>query len=187
MIFSIKNAIPKELLENIKSNVTDELLTRNQNVFGMYNRAGKTLNISKTTELKELDAEIHLFITKLCKKFVEYRFKPQFSSGDSGYEFHRYEPGDMCLVHEDGECAFSDDNTSLLRYATIVLHLNTVESGGETVFPNQNMSFKTIEGQVLIFPPYGAFTHYVTPSSERRDIVMTWLVYDGITVSKKGQ
>lgn len=184
MIFSIQNAVPKELLEKIKHEVSDELLIRKQNVFGRYNRVGKTLNISNTPELKELDTELHLFITTLCKKFVAYRFKPQFASGDSGYEFHRYESGDMCFVHADGECAFGDDITAQLRYATVILHLNTVESGGETVFPNQNMSFKTIEGQVLVFPPYGSFPHYVTPSSERRDIVMTWLVYTGVTVSR---
>jgi hypothetical protein len=184
MIFNIKDAVPKDLLEKIKCEVTDELLASNTNVLGAYNRIGKTLNISNTPELSQLDTQICGFITKLSDEFIQYRFKPMFGSGDSGYEFHRYEPGDMCLVHADYECSFKQNNTSLLRYATVILHLNTVAVGGETVFPHQNKSFPTIEGQVLIFPPYGEYQHYVTPSSERRDILMTWMVYNGITVSK---
>jgi hypothetical protein len=105
-------------------------------------------------------------------------------SGDSGYEFHRYEPGDMCLLHADGECSFNSSSTSLLRYATVILHLNTVKTGGELVFPHQNKTFPTIEGQVIIFPPHGGYQHYVTPSSERRDILMTWMVYNNIIVDK---
>jgi hypothetical protein len=184
MIFNVKDAVPKDLLEKIRYGVTDELLSSNANVLGAYNRTGKTLNISNTPELKQLDIQICEFITKLSEEFIHYRFNPQFTSGDSGYEFHRYEPGDMCLVHADQEFAFKQNNTSLLRYATVVLHLNTVTVGGETVFPHQNKSFPTIEGQVLVFPPYGGYQHYVTPSTERRDILMTWMVYNGITVNK---
>ena len=185
MIFSIKDAVPKELLENIKHSVTDELLASTGNTLGAYNRIGKTLNISSTPELSQLDAQICAFITNLTAKFISPRFRPTFSSGDSGYEFHRYEPGDTCLFHEDGEFSFGGGNTSLLRYATVILHLNTVKTGGELVFPNQNKSFPTIEGQVLIFPPHGGYPHYVTPSPEKRDILMTWMVYSGITVSKE--
>jgi hypothetical protein len=184
MIFSIKDAVPKELLENIKRGVTDELLASTSNTLGMYNRAGKTLHISNTPELNQLDTQICEFITKLSSDFITYRFRPQHPSGDSGYEFHRYEPGDICLVHGDGELSFGNGNTSLLRYATVILHLNTVKNGGELVFPEQNKTFPTIEGQAIIFPPYYGYQHYVTPSSERRDILMTWMVYNNIIVSK---
>jgi hypothetical protein len=184
MIFSIKDAVPKELLENIKRSVTDELLANIPNKLGAYNRVGKTLNISKEPELNQLDTQICEFITKLSDEYISYRFRPAFTSGDSGYEFHRYEPGDACLLHADGEFSFDKSNTSLLRYATVILQLNTIETGGELVFPHQNKTFPTIEGQVIIFPPYGGYQHYVTPSSERRDILMTWMVYNNIIVSK---
>ena len=187
MIYSLQNAIPKELILKIKSGITDELLYSSDQLGG-YNRVGKTVNISKTPELACLDSDLSLFIGNLVKKYINFRYAPSFATGDSGYEFHRYAPGDMCLVHTDGECDIVEGgNTGLLRYATIVLHLNTVHSGGKTVFPHQNKSFDTIEGQVLIFPPYNAYPHYVTPSDERRDIVMTWLVYTDINVIRTKQ
>ena len=185
MIYSLQNIIPKELIAKIKSDVTDELLCKLSDPLGAYNRTGKSINISKTPELTSLDAELYDFICKLSTDFVNFRYRPMFKTGDSGYEFHRYGPEDICLVHGDGEVAFAgQENTALLRYATVVLHLNTVKNGGKTIFPNQNKSFDTVEGQVLIFPPYHAYQHYVTPSDEQRDIVMTWMVYNGITVSK---
>lgn len=186
MIYSLQNVIPKDLIAKIKSSVTDELLCRAATPLGAYNRAGKTINISDTSELAALDLDLCNFISKISNEFVSFRYRPQSTTGDSGYEFHRYEPEDMCSVHGDGEFVFTDGkDSSLLRYATIVLHLNTVKNGGKTVFPNQNQSFDTIEGQVLVFPPYHAYQHYVTPSTERRDIVMTWLVYSDITVTKR--
>ena len=185
MIYAIQNAIPPELLQQIKSNITDELIASKTKPFGRHYRVGSTVNISKNENLVSLDADICKFVKKLSEEFVEVRYKPPFSGGDSGYEFHRYMPGEMCLTHGDGECIFNEDNTSLLRYATVIMHLNTVKNGGETVFPNQNKSFSTVEGQVLIFPPYAGYQHYVTPSEEVRDIVMTWLVYSNITVVKR--
>jgi len=71
MIFSVKDAVPKDLLEKIKSEVTDELLASNASVLGKYNRSGKTLIISRTPELSELDAQICEFITKLSNEYIQ--------------------------------------------------------------------------------------------------------------------
>lgn len=184
MIFAVQNAIPKELIDRIRGSVSEVLLAQDAPRFGTtYNRMGNTICISKTPQLSEVDAAIADFICAFSEEVVRHRYSPEFATGDSGYEYHQYAPGDMCFPHSDGATSFARGESScLLRYATVVMHLNTVDEGGETVFPIQNQSFKTLEAQVLVFPPYGTHPHYVTPSQQTREIVMTWLVYTGINV-----
>ena len=100
-----------------------------------------------------------------------------------GYEYHIYNPNDICRYHSDGELQDNSKPHTLLRYASVVLHLNTVTEGGELVFPNQNKSIKTEEGKLVIFPPYGMFAHYTTPSNQKREVLVSWLVYDGLIVN----
>jgi hypothetical protein len=83
----------------------------------------------------------------------------------------------VCHTHSDGEAV-----SGLLRYASVVMHLNTIEEGGELVFPNQNKSVKTEEGKVVIFPPYGMFEHYSTPADVAREVIVTWFVYNNVRV-----
>jgi hypothetical protein len=76
------------------------------------------------------------------------------------------------------------DNVTLLRYASVILHLNTVREGGELVFPEQNVKIQTEEGKLVVFPPYGMYGHYTTPSNETREVIVSWFVYNGINVVK---
>jgi hypothetical protein len=151
-----------------------------------FNRDGKTVNITKTPELQQVDA----FLSKLFSDihsnvvFQRYRPPPVCTSGDSGYEYHLYEPGDVCHFHADYEFHSGDEDT-LLRYASVVLHLNTVNQGGELVFPSQDKKIKTEMGKVVIFPPYGMFSHYTTPSEEPREVVVTWFVYTNHVIRRK--
>jgi predicted 2-oxoglutarate/Fe(II)-dependent dioxygenase YbiX len=147
----------------------------------VYNRDGYTVNISEQPSLKELDNKLAGIFRKLQDDVVAHRYKPQYASGDSGYEYHIYEPGDVCHIHCDGEIT-RRTNGGLLRYASVVIHLSTLEDGGELVFPTQNTSVKTEAGKVVIFPPYGMFQHYTTPSTQPREVIVTWFVYNGITV-----
>ena len=186
MITLLKDAVPSELIKKIRTQCDPHLLKDNTAKFGhAYNRVGRTVNVSQVESLKELDLEIADFFKDFINNFVSPVLRPIYGASDSGYEFHRYGAGDSCLVHSDCEVAFGADQThTLLRFATVIFHLNTVKNGGETIFPNQNQSFKTVEGQILVFPPIGAYPHYVTPSDEPRDILMTWLVYNSIRVVK---
>jgi hypothetical protein len=70
------------------------------------------------------------------EELVQRRYKPQFASADSGYEYHRYNAGEQCFHHADGEVI-----NGLLRYASIIIHLST--NDGETIFPQQDRKIKT--------------------------------------------
>jgi hypothetical protein len=184
MILSIQNAIPKELIDEVRGQASSWFLENTPPPYNnAYNRLGRTVCITQEPALKAVDDKLSKFLQEFSAAVITPRFTPQFPTGDSGFEYHRYEIGDSCFVHSDGVTDMGANSVrGLVRYATVLIHLNSVAEGGETVFPNQNQSFKTIEGQVLVFPPYGTHPHYVTPSSEPREIVMTWMVYSGINI-----
>jgi len=181
MIFALPNAFPKELIAEIREKMSTISVEPDNAFGGAYNRMGKTVSFH-LPELQELDAKISSFISNFSQEFIKPHYQPPVATSDSGYEYHKYGIGQGCLVHADQEFNFPNGaRTSLLRFATVVVHLNTVNEGGETVFPNQNKQFKTIEGQILVFPPYGGYPHYVTPCVDvEREILMTWFVYTGI-------
>jgi len=127
-----------------------------------YNRDGKSVFITKTPALKTVDDSVASIMNRLQAEVVKQRFKPMFNSGDSGYEYHLYAPGQMCHYHTDGEVA-----QGVLRYATVILFL-TDNEGGELVFPAQNREIKPEAGKVVVFPPYGTHGHYSKPSNTDR-------------------
>ena len=187
MIYTLENMFPKELIVEIKKS-TNGLIEKNisPTLFNRAsNRGGQTIYISKEESLKELDKKISHFMNTFSNNFIQYTFKPSFSSADSGYEYHKYSAGDSCAVHSDGEIDFGKNKiNALIRYATVIVHLNTVKNGGETIFPDQGKTIKSIEGQIVVFPPYGNYPHYVTKSNEEREILMTWCVYSGINATR---
>ena len=181
MIIEIPNYLNTEIIKNIKEAVKPYIFKENSTT---YNRDGNTVNITEIAELKELDNKLHTLFTDIQQNVIAQRFKPQFSSADTGYEYHIYHAGDICHYHGDGEVVSVKNKHSLLRYASVVLHLNTVHQGGELVFPSIDKRIKTEEGKLVVFPPYGMFGHYTTPSNEDREILVSWFVYNNLSVIK---
>jgi len=173
MIYEFPNYIDLELIQEIKNQSRKHIQLDKA---GSYNREGNTVDITNTPELKELDNKIHSLMESIQTELVQLRFKPQFDSADSGYEYHRYNVGEQCLHHADGEVM-----NGLLRYASVIIHLST--NDGETIFPQQNRKIKTEEGKVVIFPPYGGFGHYVSPSTTPREVLVSWFVYVGVSIN----
>jgi predicted 2-oxoglutarate/Fe(II)-dependent dioxygenase YbiX len=149
-----------------------------------YNREGTTVLISKIPELKELDIKLQAIFSRLYGNTIAPRYKPALASGDQGYEYHLYRSGDICHYHTDSEIAESTDRSCFqLRYASVILHLSTNEDGGDLIFPAQKQTVKTEAGKIVVFPPYGAFGHYTTPSSKPREVIVAWFVYKNVTVN----
>lgn len=182
MIIEIPNAVTREQCSFIREAVKPFLVFSNQNT---YNRDGKTVNITRTPELCEIDNFLAEVFVRVRRNVLQQRYRPppEAGSGDSGYEYHMYGANEVCHFHADHEFHDGSQET-MLRYASVTLHLNTVHSGGEVVFPTQNKSVKTEEGKLVIFPPYGMFGHYTTPSEEPREVVVTWFVYQNLIVRR---
>ncbi len=182
MIIELPNSVSKNDTAFIREAVRPFLQNQKHAAF---NRDGRSIDITKTSELHKVDAFLSKLFCELQTDVVSQRYRPpsQCESGDSGYEYHMYAPGDVCHFHADHEFHSSSNNT-LLRYASVVLHLNTVDEGGELVFPSQNKSVKTEEGKIVVFPPYGMFSHYTTPSNQPREVVVTWFLYTNYRVTR---
>jgi hypothetical protein len=180
MILEFPNYLDPQTVKEIREAVKPFISQKKETV---YYRDGNTVNITNTEQLKELDNKLYKIFTKIQTDIIQQRYKPIFSSVDSGYEYHIYNPGEICHFHSDSEFAETGENT-LLRYASVVLHLNTVTEGGELVFPEQNVKIKTEEGKLVIFPPYGMFGHYTTPSNQVREVLVSWFVYNGMSINK---
>jgi predicted 2-oxoglutarate/Fe(II)-dependent dioxygenase YbiX len=187
MIIELPNYVDIDFIEEIKNNVTPFIPTETTH---RYYRDGKSVYISKTPELQALDNKLQNFFSLLGKEVIRPRYTPQYKSGDTGYEYHIYEPGQICHTHFDGEVASgsnpNNEAVSCLRYASVVVHLNTPKDGGEIVFPAQNKKIKTEAGKVVIFPPYGMYQHYTTPSDDPREVLVTWFVYSNVSVYVDG-
>jgi hypothetical protein len=179
MILEFPNYVDSETTKEIRETIKPFISSKKETT---YNRDGNTVNITDTPELKNLDDKLHKIFMKIQSDVLQHRYKPSYASADSGYEYHKYNPNDVCHYHSDGELTTSKESKSLLRYASVILHLNTVHEGGELIFPEQNKSIKTEEGKLVIFPPYGLYGHYTTPSNETREILVTWFVYNNINV-----
>lgn len=176
MILEYPNYITKEFAKYIREECQKYIVPDAKPV---YNRDGDTVDISNTPELKEVDSQLHDLMQKISSEILQFRYKPQFKAADDGYDFHRYNPGQGCYFHSDGEV-----DANLLRFASVILQLTTNEDGGELVFPAQNKTIKAEAGKLVIFPPYGMYGHYVTPSSTPRDVIVSWFIYDGVYIQR---
>lgn len=69
------------------------------------------------------------------------------------------------------------DHTTASRFITAILYLNAC-SGGETFFPDINVSVAPAPGRLLVFPPLWTFPHAGLPPRDRaKYIVHTYLWY----------
>lgn len=92
---------------------------------------------------------------------------------DDGFVMACYDPGAVCALHADGQCAEAPNNGH--RIATLLFFLNTVEKGGEIHFPMQDLKIKPEQGKAIIFPPGYMHPHEVLAPESNRYIVQTWI------------
>jgi hypothetical protein len=180
LILEYPNYLDLETTKKIRESIKPFVSNKKQTA---YNRDGNTVNITETPELKTLDKELLEIFSKIQQDIISYRYSIKSPTSDTGYEYHLYNSKEICHYHSDSEFNFIEKK-SMVRYASVVLHLNTVQDGGELIFPNQDVKIKTEEGKLVIFPPYGMFGHYTTPSEEPREVIVSWFCYKDIIAIK---
>ena len=88
----------------------------------------------------------------------------------------RYRPG----AEERFQLHFDAIYHRANRYLVLLWYLNDVEEGGETRFPQLDVTVAARCGRLLMFPPYWMYQHEgVTPRSGDKYILSTYLLFVG--------
>ncbi len=102
---------------------------------------------------------------------------------DDGYVLARYDVGDACIMHVDGQCSVYPNNG--LRLATLLFYLNDVPVGGETTFPLQDVKIQPKEGRAVMFPVGYTHPHVVPTAASTRYILQTWITDPYLAVAER--
>src|SRR5688572_27517300 len=92
----------------------------------------------------------------------------------------RYQPGRA----EQFQLHFDAVNHLAHRYLVMMWYLNDVTEGGETRFPQLELSVTPKAGRLVVFPPYWMYQHEgLPPISGDKYIVSTYLLFTDPQVS----
>lgn len=100
---------------------------------------------------------------------------------DDGFVLAHYRPGDTCVLHDDGQNPEPPHNG--FRLATLLFYLNTINEGGETIFPRQNLAVRPEQGKAILFPATFAYPHRVASPANDRFVLQTWIIDPGMVVN----
>ena len=149
----------------------------------------KFLSVSQYPDWMSLNAKLCLVVNDLVG---DYFARPDHLAAathqewsDDGYIVSRYDVGDTCIMHVDGQCAFYPQNG--LRLATLLFYLNDVESGGETWFPLQDLKVAPKRGRAVMFPVGFTHPHEVLAAQSTRYIMQTWITDPNLVVMERAE
>lgn len=135
------------------------------------------INISLYKEWRSLTNKVVTISNQLTARFFDREDALADAThrdwSDDGYILARYDKGDACIMHVDGQSSEFPNNG--LRLATLLYYLNDVPEGGETWFPLQDMKIKPKRGTAVMFPVGFTHPHQVLPTGSRRYILQTWI------------
>lgn len=90
------------------------------------------------------------------------------------YNLQSYEPdGGFKRLH----CENASSNSGS-RIGVWMIYLNTIQKGGGTFFPNQNITTDAVQGRTLIWPSYWTHVHIGVPAPKEKKYILTgWFSY----------
>lgn len=170
-IWLYPDAFPANLCDHlIKRYDADPTKTRHPIKVGAYteNRRCPKILISRRVEWQDEDQAVAALLERIGIHHYERIYGVRWPFADTGYEIARYEPPhDHCNPHFDGGV--------VTRLTSVIVYLNDVDEGGETVFIRQGVRAKPRRGSALLFPPTYTHPHYAPPPlSGPRYVIVTW-------------
>lgn len=134
------------------------------------------LNLSRIADSSTIDYFAHKCGQALARYNRDVRLPLQVpdSLRRSDLILKRYRPGgaDRFQLH------FDSLNEVCNRYLVLLWYLNDVAEGGETVFPDLDLSQSPRRGRLLMFPPYWMYQHAGRPPrSGEKYILSTYYLF----------
>jgi prolyl 4-hydroxylase len=143
---------------------------------GLEESAWTELNVSRLSDAGFLGMFRGL-IDRALERYnrdVELAIPIPNSPATSDLTLKRYRPGDQ----ERFQLHFDAIHHVANRYLVLLWYLNDVEQGGETRFPQLDVTVQARAGRLLMFPPYWMYQHEgLPPISADKYIVSTYLLF----------
>jgi hypothetical protein len=166
-IFYYRNVFknPKNLIESIEKtnnnlcekDIIKKWTTWESNskdyIFGETKKTEKEDYETSSLETKEIYDYIYETLDKISEDYFK-KNSINVSRKMAPISISKYYEGRMMGPHEDSGSG---------AIVSAVAYLNDNYSGGELVFPKQNISIKPEEGSVIFFPSIGGFIHDPRP------------------------
>ena len=89
--------------------------------------------------------------------------------------YQKYKPNQF---YKSEHCEQNGDELNSRRMLVWMIYCNTIKKGGETYFPQQDLSVKPEEGTVVIWPASWTHSHQGKPApKENKYIITGWASY----------
>lgn len=180
LIRSYDDEVPPQLCDNLRKFMDDDngdpSCGREVETAG-GRRCRKFMYNSDSADTLNLEAEVKDVIQKL--------FVDKYCGGKADvHRCQRLEPPAVqkyCADTKDHLGLHADNWNSLSanRLISVVLYLNDVHAGGETHFPDYDISVRPKKGRIVFFPSFFTHMHEAKPVAEgEKYVVVTWLCSD---------
>ena len=173
------NALPaglcKRLIEKFKN------VTAKPDPQPLYS-GRKFVYISRDSNWETLEKDVLRYSSIVMRRYfrkpggvrVHARYDVPDQWANDGFVLARYDVGDTCALHYDGQISTPPHNQ--LRIATLLFYLNgALDGGGETLFPLQQLAIKPETGKAIVFPVTFSYPHEALPARSPRYILQTWI------------
>lgn len=143
---------------------------------GLEDSAWTELNVSRLSD-QAFAGMFRMLIDRALDRYnrdIELALPIPNSPLFSNLTLKRYRAGQQ----EQFQLHFDSINHVANRYLVLLWYLNDVEQGGETRFPQLDVSIPARAGRLLMFPPYWMYQHEgMPPTSGDKYILSTYLLF----------
>jgi hypothetical protein len=138
------------------------------------------LNLPQHSTFMKIESEVNSAVNAALSLYLEeYEFlRTAPNPKHTGWRLQKYEKGQgYYRVHIDGDVWTGGQSTS--RVLGVILYLNTVDIGGETIFPDNEIRVKANAGDIALFPANWTHPHCgAVPISDDKWIISTFIMCD---------
>lgn len=148
--------------------------------FDYSNETIAPLNLPQHNTLVRIENEVQIAVTSALSLYLEEypHLRNAPNPRHTGWRLQRYTKGQgYYRVHADGDVWTPGQSQG--RILGFILYLNTINVGGETIFPDNEVRVKANAGDIAMFPANWTHPHAgAVPVSDDKWIISTFIMCD---------